>query len=143
LGTNRDLFFRASRPISDKTQILTSHLFIITVCIKQKTSSYTSWVRMPPLQMRELYCLPQKVKVTLQPTVSQPVHLGVRHPSGTRDQFFFLLESIYIETSVCNVLVCTSYTTCFGPYWYVTTNLKAVTVYVNGSVASVRGGTQK
>jgi hypothetical protein len=33
-----------------------------------------------------------KVKVTLRPTISRPVHLGVRRPSETRDQFFYLLE---------------------------------------------------
>jgi hypothetical protein len=33
---------------------------------------------------------PVKVEVKLRPTVSRPVHFGVRHPSGTRDQFFFL-----------------------------------------------------
>jgi hypothetical protein len=33
-----------------------------------------------------------KVEVNLRPTVSRPVCLGVRRPSGTRDQFFFLLE---------------------------------------------------
>jgi hypothetical protein len=33
-----------------------------------------------------------EVEVNLRPTVSRPVCLGVRHPSGTRDQFFFLLE---------------------------------------------------
>jgi hypothetical protein len=31
-----------------------------------------------------------KVKVTLRPTVSRPVRLGVRCRSGTRDQFFVL-----------------------------------------------------
>jgi hypothetical protein len=33
-----------------------------------------------------------EVEVTLRPTVSRPVSLGVRRPSGTRDQFFFTLE---------------------------------------------------
>jgi hypothetical protein len=42
-----------------------------------------------------------KVKVTLRPTVSRPVRLGVRHPSGTRDQFFFLLESFFRQLRVC------------------------------------------
>jgi hypothetical protein len=32
-----------------------------------------------------------KVKVTLRPTICRPVRLGVRRPSGTRNQFFFLL----------------------------------------------------
>jgi hypothetical protein len=36
-----------------------------------------------------------KVKVTLRPTVSRPVRLGVRRPSGIRDQFFFLLEIFF------------------------------------------------
>jgi hypothetical protein len=42
-----------------------------------------------------------KVKVTLQPTISWPVHLGVRRPSGTRDQFFFLLEIFFQTVTVC------------------------------------------
>jgi hypothetical protein len=33
-----------------------------------------------------------EVEVKLRLTVSRPVCLGVRHPSGTRDQFVFLLE---------------------------------------------------
>jgi hypothetical protein len=36
-----------------------------------------------------------KVKVTLRPTVSRPVRLGVRRSSGTGDQFFFLLEIFF------------------------------------------------
>jgi hypothetical protein len=38
---------------------------------------------------------PAQVKVTLRPTISQPIRLGVRRPSGTRDQFFFLLEIFF------------------------------------------------
>jgi hypothetical protein len=33
-----------------------------------------------------------EVEVNFRPTVSRPVCPGVRRPSGTRDQFFFLLE---------------------------------------------------
>jgi hypothetical protein len=36
-----------------------------------------------------------EVEVTLRPTVSGPVSLGVRPPSGTNDQFFFLLEYFF------------------------------------------------
>jgi hypothetical protein len=42
-----------------------------------------------------------KVKVTLRPTVSRPVCLDVRRPSGTRDQFFFLLEIFFRQLGVC------------------------------------------
>jgi hypothetical protein len=37
-----------------------------------------------------------KVKVTLRPTVSQP-GLGVRSPSGTRDQYLFFLDILFIQ----------------------------------------------
>jgi hypothetical protein len=40
--------------------------------------------------------------VTLRPTVSQPVNLGVRRPSGTRDQFHFLLKIFFRQLQVCN-----------------------------------------
>jgi hypothetical protein len=42
-----------------------------------------------------------QVKVTLRPTVSRPVRLGVRRPSETRDQFFFLLEIFFRQLRVC------------------------------------------
>jgi hypothetical protein len=40
-------------------------------------------------------------EVILRPTVSRPVCLGVRRPSGTRDQFFFLLEISFRQLRVC------------------------------------------
>jgi hypothetical protein len=42
-----------------------------------------------------------EVEVTLRPTVSRPVCPGVRRPSGTRDQFFFLLEISFRHLRVC------------------------------------------
>jgi hypothetical protein len=46
-------------------------------------------------------CSQVKVKVILRPTVSRSVRLGVRHPSGTRNQFFFLLEIFFSQLPVC------------------------------------------
>jgi hypothetical protein len=40
-------------------------------------------------------------EINLRPTVSPPVCLGVRHPSRTRDQFFFLLEISFRQLRVC------------------------------------------
>jgi hypothetical protein len=34
------------------------------------------------------------VEVNLRPSVSRPVCLGVMRPFGTRDQFFFLPETV-------------------------------------------------
>jgi hypothetical protein len=45
-----------------------------------------------------------KVKVTLRPTISWSVRLGVRRPSGTRDQFFYLLE-IFLKTVTVRYVV--------------------------------------
>jgi hypothetical protein len=42
------------------------------------------------------------VAVNLRPTVSLPVCPGVRRPSGTCDQFFFLLEISFRHLRVCN-----------------------------------------
>jgi hypothetical protein len=39
-----------------------------------------------------------KVKVTLRPIVSRPVRPGVRHPSGTRDQFFPFSHWLFLNT---------------------------------------------
>jgi hypothetical protein len=47
------------------------------------------------------YTLIAEVEVNLRPTVSRPVCLGVRHASGTRDQFFFLLEISFRQLRLC------------------------------------------
>jgi hypothetical protein len=41
-----------------------------------------------------------KVKVILRPTVSRPLRLVVRHPSGARDQFLSLLEIFFKQLRV-------------------------------------------
>jgi hypothetical protein len=46
-------------------------------------------------------CSFNEVEVNLRPTVRRPVCLGVRHPSGTRNQFFFLLEISFRQLLVC------------------------------------------
>jgi hypothetical protein len=42
-----------------------------------------------------------EIEVNLRPTDSRPVCLGVRHPSGTRDQFFFLLKISFRQLRFC------------------------------------------
>jgi hypothetical protein len=42
-----------------------------------------------------------EVEVKLRPIVSRPVRLGVRHASGTRDQFVFLLQIFFRQLRVC------------------------------------------
>jgi hypothetical protein len=44
-----------------------------------------------------------KVKVILRPTVCRPVRLGIRHPPGTRDQFFpfSLWLFFFLQFRVC------------------------------------------
>jgi hypothetical protein len=62
-----------------------------------------------------------KVEVNLRPTVSRPVCLGVRHPSRTCNQFFFLLEIsfrqlqvyYFVAPSLTRRRVCTLLYNCF------------------------------
>jgi hypothetical protein len=42
-----------------------------------------------------------EVEVNILPSVSRPVCLRVTHPSGTRDQFSFLLEIFFTQLRVC------------------------------------------
>jgi hypothetical protein len=52
-------------------------------------------------QLHESWAYKVEVEVKLRPTISQPVRLGVRHPSGTCHQFFFLLEIFFRQLRVC------------------------------------------
>jgi hypothetical protein len=47
------------------------------------------------------HLLTPEVEVKLRLTISRPVRLGVRHPSGTRDQISFLLEIFFRQLRVC------------------------------------------
>jgi hypothetical protein len=65
-----------------------------------------TWQLLPHSQTYAALAMPTalvevEVEVNLRPTVSRPVRLGVRHPSGTRDQFFFLLERFFRQLRVC------------------------------------------
>jgi hypothetical protein len=42
-----------------------------------------------------------EIEVNLRPIVSRQVCLGVRHPYGTSDQFFFLLEIFFKQLQFC------------------------------------------
>jgi hypothetical protein len=56
-----------------------------------------NWMLYPRVECR----MSRWVEVNLRPVVSRPVRLGVRRPSGTRDQFFFLLEISFRQLGVC------------------------------------------
>jgi hypothetical protein len=48
--------------------------------------------------LSRLHKVKVKVKVILRPTVNRPVRPGVRHPSGTRDQFFPFSLSLFLDS---------------------------------------------
>jgi hypothetical protein len=64
------------------------------------------FLKLPLGGLHGKHTVEEEVEVNLRPTVSRPVCLGVRRPSGTFDQFFFLLE-ISFQTSAC-LLFCSA-----------------------------------
>jgi hypothetical protein len=79
-----------------KNQLEGSNVVIKVLFARHITSptTYTHTQRKKKLQ----------VKVTLRPTISRPVRVGVRRPSETRDQFFYLLEIFFKTVNVCYVI---------------------------------------
>jgi hypothetical protein len=67
-------------------------------CLLQLTGLCRKYSNPPP---HGVSTVKVKAKVILRLTVSQPVRPGVGHPSGTRDQFFFLLEIFFRQLRVC------------------------------------------
>jgi hypothetical protein len=67
-------------------------LIIYRVFTSRCAATGICWLHRPCLEQIATIV---KVKVTLRPTISRPVRLGVRRPSGARDQFFYLLEIFF------------------------------------------------
>jgi hypothetical protein len=65
------------------------------------------------IRVREFLSLKVKVKVILQPTVSRPVYLGTKHPSGAYDQIFIIVRQLRI--CLCGALSLTRERVCRLP----------------------------
>jgi hypothetical protein len=83
------------------------------------------------LLMVETLMIEVEAEVKLRPTVSRPVRPGVRHPSGTRDQLFFLLEIFFRQLRV-RYFVASSLAR--GPVW----NLLLLLVLVSAVLQDLR-----
>jgi hypothetical protein len=79
-------------PLSGILNNLSTRRFWIWICfhLQVRGGRHLLWAQ-----------LKLKLKLKLRPTVSRPARLGVRNPSGTRGQFFFLLEIFFRQFRVC------------------------------------------
>jgi hypothetical protein len=79
-------------------------LFVTLLCTFSFEDFIIAFVEVVPFRHKPQ--MPSSVlmrqEVTLRPIVSRPVCLGVRRPSGTRDQFYFHLEIFFRQLRVCN-----------------------------------------
>jgi hypothetical protein len=86
-------------PFPGSLEMDPSNVLFCWHCYKQHQTHGSKFVSHSRLLSH--YRLKVKVEVKLQLTVSRPVRLGVRHPSGTRNQSFFLLEIFFRQLRVC------------------------------------------
>jgi hypothetical protein len=75
----------------------------VTRCYIYLSDNLTNekWSRVKWSEVRSVFSYSEKdnsklfYEVTLRPTISRPVRLGIRRPSGPRDQFFILFEIFF------------------------------------------------
>jgi hypothetical protein len=92
--TQRNLF-SCSRDMKRKWTVYLFYVYVRSNCYYVWIANIRwSWICSPEIEVVE-------VEVILQPTVSRPDHLDVRHPSRTSDQFLFLIEIFFKQLWVC------------------------------------------
>jgi hypothetical protein len=97
-GTKPDLlfpfctlaFYRATVRFAQVTKLFRLYRWVMTICCIVRRH----WPVFSPFYF----------EVTLRLTVSQLFSLGVRRPSGTRDQFYFRLQIFFWQLRVCNIV---------------------------------------
>jgi hypothetical protein len=84
--------------------IINLKLFTALPTFRRKLLRSSSGLRNKPTRPKQLTaacCCFLEVEVKLRPTVSRSVRLGVRRPSGKRNQFYFLFEISFRQLQVC------------------------------------------